>query len=229
MEQVKLVLILSGRGSDAASILATHQEGKIPEVDEIILISTVEGAGECVKKFISIKMKVIDYEATTYDNSLYFDNQVKLFLQENHIELVFAVGCIHLLPILTGIDGYNIHPADIEEHGGNTMYGLAVHQHALNSIMDQIKRGRGNVNTQFFTKIVIHKIGKEYDKGNIFKIINIPIPTEIVLALHKKIATIEEAAKNLQKHVIQFEHIELPSAVRSAARIILERKEGKGV
>jgi len=39
---VNLALVASGSGTDADSIMAAWKSGKIPEVEEIILISTVE-------------------------------------------------------------------------------------------------------------------------------------------------------------------------------------------
>ena len=54
------------------------------------------------------------------------------------------------------------------------------------------------------------------------------IPKDIIMGLHKGTLSLKEAAEKLQKHVLEFEWIYLPAAVRASARkIIVEKGQGR--
>jgi len=53
----------------------------------------------------------------------------------------------------------------------------------------------------------------------------VKIPSEIIMGLHTGTLSLKEAAEKLQKHVLEYEWIFLPAAVRAAARNIIAGKK----
>jgi len=228
-KKVRLACIASGSGTDFESIAKAWKDGWIPEVEEIVLISTKEGVG-CLEKAdkLGIKTHVI----------VPVNKELPLVSPENdateilkRIDLIFLVGCIVRIPILLirrypmtrHLSIYNIHPADPHEHGGQDMYGLAVHEHVLNQILDQIKRGMKTDSDRFYTYPTVHEVTPEYDKGNPLLRGCVEISSDIITELvHGGGMNLEDLSERLQKHVLPYEWQILPTAVRMAAKKISE-------
>jgi len=228
-KKVRLACIASGSGTDFNSIAQAWKAGWIPEVDEVILFSTKEGAG-CLEKADKLGIKTHVIVPVNKELPLVSpDNEASEILRE--IDLIFLVGCIVRIPILSirrfpmtrHLAIYNIHPADPKKHGGQGMFGLAVHEHVLNQILDQIKRGMITDSDRFYTYPTVHEVTPEYDKGNHLLRGCVEIPQNIIDQLiHGGGMNLEELAEQLQKHVLPYEWQILPCAVRMAARKILE-------
>lgn len=231
---VKLALVASGSGTDADSIMKAWRAGCIPEVDNILLISTKEGAG-CLNKASAIGIATRLVSCKGPSEALNFSIKLRERLDLCGINLVFLVGCVHKV-IQTRSDDdiatYNIHPADPYQHGGQGMYGLKVHEHVFKEIGDEIARGKKKVSDKFFTYPTIHRAVGEYDAGDILLQGVVEIPAEIIKGFMDPVGfmdgelSLKEAAKALQKHVLPYEWMILPPAVRMAARRIIERKGG---
>jgi folate-dependent phosphoribosylglycinamide formyltransferase PurN len=237
-KKVRTVLIASGGGTDADSIMRVWEKGCIPEAEIVALISTKNGA-KCLERatVYNVKSFVVDYAdyKKQIDIGEYrrcFEGAVANYLDKLKAELVFLVGCIHRIPTIDGADMYNIHPADIHKHGGEEMYGLKVHEHVLKEIEDAILRGKKKDSDAFFTYPTIHRAVEEYDAGDILLQGAVKIPAEIIKGFMDPVGSMDgelslkEAAEALQKVVLPYEWIMLPAAVRMAARRILERKGG---
>ena len=146
-DKVRLVLVASGSGTDANSIIAAWRNGFLPEVEIVGLISTKYKA-KCLEKAENHKVDgfVADYffhskvQLNKFERLNHFNLRVSEILMALKTDLVFLVGCVHLVFPIRGIAMYNIHPADPAKHGGNTMYGLDVHRHVLREIRDQLER-----------------------------------------------------------------------------------------
>jgi folate-dependent phosphoribosylglycinamide formyltransferase PurN len=228
---IKLALIASGGGTDANSIMEAWKQGSIPEVNEVVLISTKENAG-CISKAekFGIPTIVEDYDTVTQNfdskkaKEVCYLNFMKLLIEMNEFDLVFLVGCIKRMPVLESIPTYNIHPADPFEHGGDQMYGLDVHIHVLNRILDQIRRGWFRRDEKIYTTPTVHSIYEEYDQGQILMKCYVEIPEQIIKDLFDCDAEMREIADDLQKHVLPYEWLMLPTAVRIAAKQILDKK-----
>ncbi len=223
---INLALIASGSGTDANSIMQAWKFGCIPEVNSVLLISTKAKAGCLGKAYkLGIPLETVDYSKSTQgqktkkDKETTFGKKIALTLKKNKINLVFLVGCIKMIPTVNGIAMYNIHPADTKEHGGYMMYGLKVHIHVLERIRDKISRGWKKSDERFFTYPTIQEISPEYDQGQILLQGHIEIPRLIIVQLDER--PIDELAKKLQKHVLPYEWLMLPAAVRMAAKRIL--------
>jgi len=228
-KKVRLACIASGSGTDFESIAKAWKAGWIPEVDDVILFSTKEGAG-CLEKANKLGIKTHVIIPVNKELPLVNpDNAAAEILRG--IDLIFLVGCIVRIPILLirrypmtrHLSIYNIHPADPHEHGGQGMYGLAVHEHVLSQIRDQIMRGMKSEEDKFYTYPTVHEVTEEYDKGNPLLRGCVEIPKDIMSqVVHGGGTNLKDVAEQLQKHVLPYEWLMLPTAVRLAARKILE-------
>ncbi len=120
---------------------------------------------------------------------------------------------------------YNIHPADPYRHGGDHMYGLAVHEHVLEEIRDRLYRGRQELSRPCYTYPTVHEAVWEYDGGDLLLRQAVRIPPQLIHDYYYGLISLQEAAQALQKVVLPYEWLMLPAAVRMAARRILEERK----
>lgn len=224
MKKINLILVASGSGTDARAIMSAWREGKIPNVDLKCLISTKKDAG-CLEKAEELGVPSRSFHYYGQDGYSYSLNK---FLREEFLaegaELVFLVGCIAKVELVTGVKFYNIHPASLELAGGKGMYGLEPHKKVLLNIQDLIGRGRKTIKDRFFTSIIVHEVSAVFDSGPELMRINVEIPPDIITRLVKGVSSLEDCAAELQKHVLPYEWQMLPWAVNLAAGKILTVK-----
>ena len=222
--KINLALIASGSGTDADSIMEAWESGCIPEVNPPLLISTKKGAG-CLEKAENHGLGgyLIDYKECSSPD--HFNKELNRILTQTFTDLIFLVGCIHKVYPVEGIAIYNIHPADPAKHGGDKMYGLAVHLHVLEEIKDQIYRGKKKLSDKFYTYPTVHEANKDYDGGDIVLRQAVLIPSSIIEDYNHGQKDPQKGAKDLQQVVLPYEWLMLPAAVRIAARRILERRK----
>lgn len=220
--KVATVLIASGGGTDANAIMAAYRQRAIPNVYLKALISTKEGAG-CLEKAKAWDIPGIVIDRKEAGSYIQFCRLLTAKLKELECELVFLVGCVVRIDPIKGMDMYNIHPADPHDFGGNGMYGLGVHERVLTSIEDQIRRGKRRVDDRFFTYPTVHEAVLEYDSGQPLLTASVEIPLWLIADRLAGKMTLSEAAAALQHHVLPYEWLLLPTAVRVAAQQILKR------
>lgn len=220
--KVITALVASGSGTDAYSIMSAYNSGQIPNIDLRMLVSTKSGAG-CLDKAkeCGIPSLVLDRKEL---KSYGFNHEFVHTLVNEKIEMVFLVGCVVKIPIIPRVIFYNIHPANIETCGGKGMYGLDPHKKVLTDISDLIRRERKTVGDKFFTQPTIHRVTDKYDEGDYFMKVNIEIPSEIIVNFMRD-QDLEKAASQLQKHVLQYEWMMLPPAVKMIAAKMLENEK----
>lgn len=219
-KKINLALIASGSGSDADSIMEAWQAGCIPEINPPLLISTKKGAG-CLEKAESHELRglALDYkESGGLDR---FNSGLHSLLSQAQTDLIFLVGCIIKVYPIEDMAMYNIHPAEPANHGGDQMYGLAVHHHVLAEIKDQIHRGKKKLVDPFYTYPTVHEVTLDFDGGDMLLRQAVLIPQAIVRDFCDGLKTPTEAAQALQGVVLPYEWLLLPAAVRMAARRIL--------
>jgi phosphoribosylglycinamide formyltransferase 1 len=223
--KINLALIASGSGTDANSIMEAWEAGCIPEINPPLLISTKKGAG-CLEKADNhgVRGYVVDYKER--GNPDQFNKGLQALLKETFTDLVFLVGCIHKIYPIEGIDIFNIHPADPAKHGGDQMYGLAVHAHVLEEIRDLIYRGKKKNTDPFYSYATVHEASLEYDGGDMLLRQAVLIPQTIISDYCQGRQDLQKSAKALQDVVLPYEWLMLPPAVRMAARRILKRRNG---
>lgn len=217
--KVNLALIASGSGTDANSIMEAWEWGCIPEINPPLLISTKKGAG-CLEKAQShgVRSYVMDYKDQEGPDQ--FNGRLGDLLRQTFTDLIFLVGCIIKIYPIEGIAMYNIHPADPAKHGGDKMYGLAVHRHVLEEIKDQVYRGKKKETDPFYTYPTVHEATEAYDGGDPLLRQAVRITPAIINEVCLGTEDPQRAAKDLQGLVLPYEWLMLPAAVRMAARRI---------
>lgn len=223
MKKVRLMLVASGSGTDADSIMQAWKKGCIPDVEDIILVSTKNGAG-CIEKAsaLGIESVVIDRKECGSDDA--FNEELVHLIENRDIDLVFLVGCIVHIHTDKVVDVlfFNMHPADIDKYGGNKMYGLEPHERVVWDATDEIIRGKKALgNDRFYTYPTVHEVVMEYDSGAAILTQAVEIPQDLLRDVIEGRVEIEDAADKLQKIVLPFEWLMLPAAVNMAARKIL--------
>lgn len=221
MEKIKTVLIASGSGTDANSIMTAYISGQIPNINLKFLISTKKGAG-CLDKAKVCKISSLVIDRKELGSAEAFNQELSAVLSVADIQLVFLVGCIVKIPLVEGVTFYNIHPADIETCGGKKMYGLRPHKKVLSDIADLISRGKKSLKDRFYTSPTVHEVEEKYDSGQYLLKINVEIPRSIIHDFITNPENADDAASRLQQHVLPYEWIILPVAVNIAAKKILE-------
>ncbi len=225
-EKVNTVLIASGSGTDADSIMKAHAAGFIPNINLKALISTKPGAG-CLDKAGALGVPTRMIDRGEFSSIEDFNRILGKFLSEMKAKLVFLVGCIVKIFPIEGISMYNIHPADPYKHGGSGMYGLEVHRRVILEIFDQIERGKASVGSRFFTLPTIHEVVMDYDSGEPFFQAKIEVPTDIIIGILEEAVSkksVDAAASKLQQIVLPYEWLMLPTAVQMAAKKIIYNK-----
>lgn len=229
---INLMLIASGSGTDANAIMTAHSRGQIPEVGNIVLVSTKPGAS-CLEKAAALKYPSVVVAPRA--NPLHSVSDKREFLdalskvvRTHDCGLVFLVGCNVVIPYdspmafqIWNLPIYNIHPADTDHHGGQGMHSLRVHEHVLAEALDLIHRGKKIVGGhRFFTYPTVHEVTDEPDAGQVLLRGTVEIPSYILWSLLDDALSITDAAKLLQQVVLPYEWLMLPVAVQMAARRI---------
>jgi folate-dependent phosphoribosylglycinamide formyltransferase PurN len=221
---VNLGFAASGSGTDVDSVMKAWIQGCLPEINPKLLISTKSGAG-CLSKADGYHLSAVTIDRAKSVSSDDFNLRILRRLKDKNIELFFLLGCIHRIIPVDGIDTYNIHPADPGRHGGDRMYGLAVHLHVLEEINDLIYRGRKKITDRFYTFPTVHEVtDAKYDAGNILLQQTVEIPKSIVRDYVEGKKDELLVAEELQKHVLPYEWLMLPAAVKMAAQRILDEE-----
>lgn len=183
----KIAVLVSGGGTDLQSIIDAIESKQINCKIEIV-ISSKDG----VFAIDRAKKHKIDYEVVSRKE--YGDKQSDKVLQickERNIDLIVLAG---YLSILGGnlLEEYsnkiiNIHPSLIPSFCGPNMYGLKVHEAAIEKGVK-------------FSGCTVHFVNSEVDGGAIIK-------QEVVPVYY------EDDAETLQKRILEKEHIILPEVV----------------
>lgn len=224
--KVNLMLIASGSGTDAFSIMNAWKQGWIPEIDQIVLVSTHAGAG-CLEKATSCGVESVtlvppSIPLRSQDDRNLYHNELLRVVGKYDVQIVFLVGCVLVIPLIGGVSMYNIHPADIYLHGGDGMYSLRPHEHVLSAALDEIRRGKKVLGQdRFFTYPTVHELDVIPDAGLPLLRGSVEIPDYLLTGIQNDTYSLKEAAKKLQQIVLPYEWMILPTAVRMAVARIL--------
>jgi folate-dependent phosphoribosylglycinamide formyltransferase PurN len=107
------------------------------------------------------------------------------------------------------------------------MYGLKVHERVLANVEDLIAREKEGIENRFFTYPTVHEAVLNYDSGESLLRACVEIPKSIIKDRLEKKITLTEAAERLQKYVLSYEWMVLPTAVKMAAQKILDEKNSE--
>jgi phosphoribosylglycinamide formyltransferase-1 len=215
-------ILASGGGTDANAIMGAYNIGFMPEIADVRVISTKAGAG-CLDKAVKQNIKNIVIECQGKPDVPDFNRRLSEYVHDNNILLLILAGCVWEIYPIEGVLIINIHPADTHKYGGRHMYGLKVHERVLSDIMDVIYREIQKPEDDFETYVTVHEVGFPIDQGPIIMRAPVHIPNEITIDLHREALSLKDAAVKLQQHVLEYEWIFLPAAVRAAARKIIDK------
>lgn len=223
IEGINGAIIASGSGTDANAVMSAYNMGFMPELADLRLISTKGSAG-CIGKAEVHKIKSEVIECKSKQEVLDFNRLLNQYVKDQNIELLILAGCVWEIYPIEGVLIINIHPADTQKHGGRLMYGLKVHERVLSEVMDILCREIKKPEDNFETYVTVHEVGFPIDQGPIVMRAPVKIPNKIIMGLHNGTLSLKDAADQLQKHVLEYEWIFLPAAVRAAARNIIVKK-----
>lgn len=219
--RVSSVLVASGGGTDANAIMEAYNSGFIPNICLEALISTKRDAA-CLKRAEEQNIRAIIIDRKEADSETEFNRRLSAYLEALECQLIFLVGCVVKIYPIPGIKIYNIHPAAINKFGGQKMYGLKVHEAVLQNIRESIEQGASAPDDRFFTYPTVHEAVEEFDSGPTLLRASVEIPRSIIKNWLEERTTLTEAAERLQKYVLPYEWLILPTAVRMAAQQIID-------
>lgn len=190
----KIAVLVSGGGTDLQSIIDAIENKAINATIEIV-ISSKEGVYSIDRaKKHGIPCQVVSRKEYGDKQS----DKILELVEEKNVDLIVLAG---YLSILEGelLDKYsdkiiNIHPSLIPSFCGSKMYGLKVHEEAINKGVK-------------YSGCTVHFVNNEVDGGAI-------IDQEVVPVYF------EDNAESLQKRVLEKEHILLPRVIK----LISEKK-----
>jgi len=225
-EGINTGIVASGSGTDANAIMSACNMGFMPELADLRLISTKGSAG-CIGKAEIQKIKSVVIECRSKQEVPDFNLRLNRYIKDQNIRLLILAGCVWELYPIEGVLMINIHPANTQRHGGRHMYGLKIHERVLSDVMDMVYREVAKPEDDFETCVTVHEVGFPIDQGPVIMRAPVKIPSEIIMEMHAGTLSLEEGAEKLQKHVLEYEWIFLPAAVRAAARNIMTENKQK--
>lgn len=184
----RIAVLVSGTGSNFLSIAEAISDGRLPNTEIVHVISDKKEALALEKaESKGIPTSVVDKKNAEQSVS---DQILAILQKENPVDLVVLAG---FLSILEGklLEVYaekmiNIHPSLIPSFCGNGMYGLKVHQAAIDYGVKM-------------TGCTVHLVSEETDGG--------------AIVLQKVVPVETDDAKVLQQAVLVKEHEAMVEAV----------------
>ncbi|WP_294355730.1 phosphoribosylglycinamide formyltransferase [uncultured Clostridium sp.] len=183
----KIAVLVSGGGTDLQSIIDAVENGYLNCKIEMV-ISSKKGAFAIERA----KKHGIDYHVISKKEYGKEQSNKILELTKDKVDLIVLAG---YLSILDGelLDYFsnriiNIHPSLIPAFCGSGMYGLKVHEAAIEKGVK-------------YSGCTVHFVNNEVDGGAIILQEVVPV-------------NFEDSAEDLQKRILEKEHILLPKAIK---------------
>ena len=202
LSKTRIAVLVSGGGTNLEALLKAQEAGEIPHGEIVAVISNVAGAyaleraaNHGVPGITVVKKGVPQPE---------FEAQLSAVLAEYRVELIVLAGFLSILSeafVKQWPDRIvNVHPSLIPSFCGKGMYGLKVHEAALEKGVK-------------VTGATVHLVNEIPDGGRIL--------------LQKAVEILpEDTAETLQRRVMeQAEWILLPRAAEMLSQRITEEKE----
>jgi phosphoribosylglycinamide formyltransferase-1 len=151
MPKKNIVVFASGSGSNALNLIHYFNSSETAVVNSVFTNNKNAGV---IAKAIDNRVAVQRFNKSDF----YETNQVIDWVKIYKPDLIVLAGFLWLVPssFIEQFDGkiINLHPSLLPKFGGKGMYGRNVHQAVLEAHETE-------------TGITIHKVNKEYDKGEI--------------------------------------------------------------
>lgn len=179
---MRLGILVSGRGSNLGAVLDAVVEGRLPEIDPVLVIANrpeIRALEVAARRGVAWRLMprsdFIDAEAR--------DAAIGRALEEAGCRLVLLAGYDQLLrpPYFAAFSGrtINIHPSLLPRHGGRGMMGLAVHAAVL---------AAGDAETG----VTIHEVTPLLDAGTAIEQVRVAVrPGESAVELGERVLEVE--------------------------------------
>lgn len=186
-----IAVLISGGGTTLRNLIELRDRGELPIDIRLVVSSTREAGGIGIAERASIPILVVPKRKS----QLAEEHSASVFdpIRQADVQLVVMGGYLQHVLIPKDFENkvVNIHPSLIPAFAGKGMYGLRVHQAAID----------------FGVKVsgcTVHFVDNEYDHGPIL--------------LQKTCPVAEgDTAETLQKRVFELECEALPEAIRNIA------------
>jgi len=183
----KIAVLVSGGGTDLQSIIDAVENGYLNCKIEMV-ISSKEGAFAIERA----KKHGIDYHVISKKEFGKEQSNKILELTKGKVDLIVLAGYLSILDgeLLNHFSNkiINIHPSLIPSFCGPGMYGLKVHEKAIEKGVK-------------YSGCTVHFVNNEVDGGAIILQEVVPV-------------NFEDSAEDLQKRILEKEHILLPKAIK---------------
>ena len=147
----KIVIFASGSGTNAENLILNTTKKKNNEI-EWIVYSNNASAGVIKKcEILNVKCRIFSKSEFISSNIIY--KEIKTIKPDLIILAGFLLKISEKI-IDIGIPIINIHPSLLPKYGGKGMYGINVHKAVIK-------------NKENESGITIHRVNKDYDKGEI--------------------------------------------------------------
>ncbi len=179
-----IAIFASGNGSNAENIINYFADNK--QINIKLILANNKNA-YVIQRAKNHNINCVIVSRKEYEKSDY----VLDIMKSNAIDAIILAGFLWLIPESL-IDYYtdrivNIHPALLPKYGGKGMYGMNVHR----AVIEHGEKESG---------ITIHKVNKEYDKG------------EIIFNAKCKINS-DDTAETLAEKVHELEYTYFPKVI----------------
>jgi phosphoribosylglycinamide formyltransferase 1 len=187
---LKIAVLISGSGSNLQAIIDSIEAGKLQCIIEMV-ISDKEGTLG-IERARSKEIKTYVLDRKLYEKAL---SKEILSLVKDKVDLIVLAGFLSILDkeLITTFKNriINIHPSLIPSFCGPSMYGIKVHQKAVDYGVK-------------FSGCTVHFVDEGTDTGAIICQRTVPVYPE-------------DTAELLQKRVLQEEHKALPEVIKLIA------------
>lgn len=184
----KIAILVSGGGSNLQSIIDSTNSGYIKDCKIEAVISDRSGVYG-IERAINSGINTYTFDRKVYKESL--SDEICKVLKDK-VDLIVLAGWLSILKgeLLKVFENkiINIHPSLLPSFCGNGMYGIKVHEKAL----------------EYGVKIsgcTVHFVDEETDNGPIIIQKSVPVLDD-------------DTAEILQKRVLFLEHLALPEAIK---------------
>ena len=186
-----IAVLISGGGTTLRNLIELRDRGSLPVDFRLVVSSKKDAGGLKIAEAASIPTEVISKKKA--DSAEQHSENVFSLIRKAGAQLVVMGGYLQHVLIPTDFENMviNIHPSLIPSFAGKGMYGLKVHQAAID----------------FGVKVsgcTVHFVDNEYDHG------------PIILQRTCDVLT-SDSAESLQRRVFELECQALPDAIRIIA------------
>lgn len=180
----RIAILGSGSGSNAQAIIDYFDSRHIAKVE--LILSNKKDAF-ILKRAERAGIKNLHFNRQAF----YEEYKVLDLLRDHQIDLIVLAGFLWLIPeqLIQAFFGsiINIHPSILPHFGGKGMYGIRVHQAAIEA-------------RTYFSGITIHQVNAQYDEGQL-------------LFQRALLINTDESAEELAARILQLEHRYFPKVI----------------